>query len=56
MIGFGQEKLAFAFDTLVGSIMYHVSLRNRALTTKQLEALVDCMIAIIRDETGSLAT
>ena len=52
--GLSQEKLAFAFDTLVGSIMYHVSLRNRSLTTKQLEALVDCTIAIIRDETGSL--
>ena len=53
--GVSQEKLAFAFDTLVGTILYHVTLRNRSLSTKQIEALVDCAIAIVRDETGSLA-
>jgi hypothetical protein len=37
---------------LVGSILYHVTLRNRALSTKQIEALVDCTIAILRDETS----
>jgi AcrR family transcriptional regulator len=52
--GLSQEKMAFAFDTLVGSILYHVTLRNRALSASQLEALVDCTIAILRDETSSL--
>jgi AcrR family transcriptional regulator len=52
--GLSQEKMSFAFDTLVGSILYHVTLRNRALSAKQLEALVDCTIAILRDETGAL--
>ena len=51
--GLSQEKLAFAFDTLFGSILYHVTLRNRTLSSKQIEALVDCTIAIIRDETAS---
>jgi len=47
--------MAFAFDTLLGGILYHVTLRNRVLSTKQIEALVDFTIAIVRDETGSLA-
>jgi AcrR family transcriptional regulator len=54
--GVTQEKMAFAFDTLVGSILYHVTLRNRVLSTKQIEALVDCTIAIVRDETGTLTS
>ncbi|MFC4312877.1 TetR/AcrR family transcriptional regulator [Steroidobacter flavus] len=52
--GLTQEKLAFAFDTLIGSILYHETSRNRRLSTRQLEALVDCTIAILRDETTSL--
>ncbi|MBS0475255.1 MAG: TetR/AcrR family transcriptional regulator [Proteobacteria bacterium] len=41
--------LAFACDTLLGSIIYHVSMKQRALAAPDVMRLVDCAIATLRD-------
>jgi len=48
MPGVGAEALAFAFDTLVGNVIYHVAIRRRALVASDIALLVDQAIAVLR--------
>ncbi len=46
--GADTEALDFAFDTLVGNIIYHVAIRRRALAASDIALLVDQAIAVLR--------
>lgn len=46
--GVSAETLAFAFDTLVGTVIYHVAIRRRALAASDIVLLVDQAIAVLR--------
>lgn len=46
--GASAEAMAFAFDTLVGTVIYHVAIRRRALAAADIALLVDQAIAVLR--------
>jgi AcrR family transcriptional regulator len=45
--GLSEEALSFAFDTLFGGVVFHVTLRSRALSAHEIAMLVDATIAIV---------
>lgn len=45
----GEERLAFACDTLLGSIIYHVAFMRRPLAAEDIARLVDGIIAPLTD-------
>jgi AcrR family transcriptional regulator len=47
--GASEDALAFAYDTLIGGIIYHVAFRRRSLAPDEIARLVDGAIALLAD-------
>jgi AcrR family transcriptional regulator len=45
--GLTADRMEFAFDTLVGAIIYHVAFRGRALAAPELARLVDQAVRLL---------
>lgn len=48
-----DARMAYVFDTLVGSIMFHVGMSGRQLSAAQIEELVDMTLPLLRGREGS---